>query len=139
MAVKPYESLTERGKARRHRRTVERALVEYGIESTSITQLAIHSNYVFKVTADDGHRYALRVQHPALFQPGDTELECWWVDRLAADGLPVAAVVPNRHGRSITSLDEVPGVPGTQRCVLFEWLPGRAADDGPLLVLDGTR
>ncbi len=130
--MKPYEALTDIGRARRHRRTAERALLEYGIEARVITQLAIDSNYIFKIDAGDGRRYALRVQRPGLFESDDTELECWWVDRLVDDGLPVAAVVKNRHRRSVTIVDDVPGVPNGQRCVLFEWLPGGAADDGPL-------
>jgi Ser/Thr protein kinase RdoA (MazF antagonist) len=43
--------------------------------------------------------------------------------------MPVAAVVPNRHGRYVTEVDGLPGVPGRQRCVLFHWLPGSHPDD----------
>ncbi len=107
-------------------------MAEYGMAPTAITQMAIDTNYIFKVAADNGRTYALRIQRPGLHTDADTELECWWVQRLAADGLPVAAVVANRHGRFVTVVDDVPGVPAGQRCVLFDWLPGGDADDDPL-------
>ncbi len=130
--MKPFASLTDVGKARRHRRTAERALAEYDVEPFTIRQIAIHSNYIFRVTSAQGRRYALRVQRPGLFEPADTDLECWWVERLSADGLPVAGVVRNRHHHAVTVVDGVPGVPDGQRCVLFEWLRGSEADDRPL-------
>jgi Ser/Thr protein kinase RdoA (MazF antagonist) len=124
--------MTDTGRARRLRPVVWHALADYGLAPTAIRQIAIDTNYIFKVTADDGRAYALRVQRPGLHTDADTELECWWVRRLAADGLPVAAVVTNRHGRFVTVVDDVPDVPAGQRCVLFDWLQGSDADDGPL-------
>jgi Ser/Thr protein kinase RdoA (MazF antagonist) len=130
--VRPYEDLSDTGRARRHRVTAARALSAYGIHARELRQMGVDTNYVFRVTADDGRRFALRVQRPGLHSDSDTELECWWVSRLAADGLPVANVVVNRHGRFVTIVDGVPGVPDGQRCVLFEWLAGGHADDGEL-------
>ena len=133
MPTTPFNALTEQGKARRQRQTATLALTEYGLESASFTQIAIDTNFVFRVRSGDGSRYALRVHRQTddglhFHDLGDTELECWWVQRLVADGLPVADVVPNRRGQLITTIDDVPGVPGPQRCVLFEWLPGRQPD-----------
>lgn len=132
-----FEGLTDVGRARRLRATVRRALASYGIKATTIRQLAVDTNYVFKVTTTDGRGYAMKVLRQGLRDPLDTHLECWWVDQLAQCGVPVAAVVANRRGEFVTTVDGIVGVPDGQRCVLFRWLPGRSGDDGPLQVWEG--
>jgi Ser/Thr protein kinase RdoA (MazF antagonist) len=126
--VKRYEELTNTGRARRLRVTAMRAAAEYGLDVCELRQLTVHANYIFRLTTSDGERFALRVQRPGLHQPIDTELELWWVQQLSARGLPVAAVVPNLADEVVTVIDGTAEVPDSQRCVLFEWLPGSAAD-----------
>ena len=109
-------------------------MTQYGIEPTSITQVAIHTNFIYEVRTVDGLRFALRIHRQGdggqdVHDPLDTKLECWWLQQLAADGFPVAEVVSNRSGDPITVVDAVEGVPGPQRCVLFRWLPGGPPDD----------
>lgn len=132
VAITPYDELTDLGKARRHRITVQRALALYDLRAAHISQLAVHTNFVFRVTTHDGRRFALRVSRNGLHDSRRTDLELWWISRLAADGLPVAAAVANADGALVTSVPATEDVPEPHRCVLFEWLPGRDCDDGPL-------
>lgn len=127
--MRPYEQLTNVGRARRLRSTAIRAAGRYGLDVAELRQLAVDVNYVFRLTMRDGRRFAMRVQRPGLHRPIDTELELWWVQRLAADRLPVAGVVVNLEGDVVTVVEGSPGVPEPHRCVLFEWLPGGDADE----------
>ena len=130
--TRPYEQLTDAGKSRRHRATAKAALEHYGLGDAEIRQLAVDTNFVYRVTAADGRRFALRVQRGGLHSPRETELELWWVQRLGADGVPVAAAVPNQASELVTTIDGIAGVPGAHRCVLFDWLPGGAPDDNEM-------
>jgi Ser/Thr protein kinase RdoA (MazF antagonist) len=127
--MKLYQELTNTGRARRLRVTAMRAAAEYGLDVRDLRQLSLHANHVFRLTTSEGERFVLRVQRPGLHQPIDTELELWWVQRLTEGGIPVAAVVPNLRGEVVTLIDGTSQVPDSQRCVLFEWLPGSDADE----------
>ena len=132
--MKSFAELTDQGKARRLRQTALKALSSYDVAPQRLTQLTIHNNYMFRVQDGGGRSFALRILRQQedgidFHDPVDTRLECWWVQKLAADGLPVAAVIANADGDMITTVDGVPGVPGKQRCVLFEWLPGSEPDE----------
>lgn len=112
------------------RRAASVALHHHGLEGARLRQLAVDTNWVYRVDAADGRRFALRVQRPGLHDRASTDLELWWVQRLAADGLPVAGVVPDHDGNLVTEIDT--GGDEAVRCVLFHWLPGSSASDEPL-------
>lgn len=127
--MRAYASLTTAGQARRHRRTAVAALTAYGITPVSVRQLAVHTNFVFRIDTASGRRYALRVQRPWGVDPAITDLELWFVEQLADHGLPVARPVPTPSGEVAVVVDATEEVPDAHRCVLFEWLPGGDADD----------
>lgn len=105
---------------------------EYGLGAVQIRQLAVNTNFVFRLTDEDGRRFALRVQRPGLHDAADTEMELWWLSQLAQAGLPVAAVVPAPDGRTLITVDGVDGIDEPHQAVLFEWLPGDEPDDEDL-------
>jgi Ser/Thr protein kinase RdoA (MazF antagonist) len=123
-----YHQLTDTGKARRLRPLATAALARFGIHDAELRQVAIHTNFLFRVTTAEG-RFALRIQRPGLHSPVETDLEVWWVRQLAADGLPVANVIAATGGESVVTVGDIAGVPEEHRCVLFEWLPGSEPDE----------
>lgn len=127
--MRPYDTLTTTGQARRHRRTVLAALSGFGVTPVRIRQLAVDTNFVFRVDATDGRSYALRVQRPWGVDPATTELEIWFVEQLADRGLPVARPVRTPGGASTVDVPATPEVPEAHRCAMFEWLSGSDADD----------
>jgi Ser/Thr protein kinase RdoA (MazF antagonist) len=132
MSIRPYAALTYAGKARRHRTTARAALAAYGLADPTIRQLAIDTNFVFRVDAADGQRFALRVLRNGLHRSGQIDVEMWLVRELVAAGAPVAAPVANLAGEVVTVVEGDGAIPEAHRCVLFEWLPGSLADDEPL-------
>jgi Ser/Thr protein kinase RdoA (MazF antagonist) len=124
-----YDQLTDAGKARRLKALVPEILLAYRIAPTTIRQCAIHTNIIFRVGTATGEQYALRIQRPGLHRPEETDLEMWWLQRLAADGLPVAAPVATADGRLVVNSPTTADVPVAHRCELFAWLPGSEPDE----------
>ncbi len=97
-----------------------------------IRQLAVDTNFVFKVVLASGECFALRVQRPGIHEPAHTELELWWLEALVRDGLPVAAPVRTLDGRLMVDVPSTAEVPEPHRCVLFTWLPGSEPDEASM-------
>jgi Ser/Thr protein kinase RdoA (MazF antagonist) len=123
--MQPFEALTPRGQTTRLRGLARVALEHYGLEDARITLLKESFNTLFRVDAD-GRTFALRVGAHERIHTDETEaVETAWLVALRAETdlrppLPIA----NREGAFVTDV-EVDGVPGTRRCVLFEWVRGR--------------
>jgi Ser/Thr protein kinase RdoA (MazF antagonist) len=96
------------------------AVRAYDIEVVDVTFAKQAFNTTFRVEADDGSAYALRVG-PALriHADGCEELETAWLLELNGAGLRVVVPVAARNGAFVVSA-------GERRGVLFEWLPGRS-------------
>ena len=129
MTARPYAQLTDAGKARRHRATAHAAAGAYGLDIVRLRQLQVDTNFLFQLLDSSGSRYALRIQRPGLHATQDTELELWWLQQLANDGLPVPRIVPLPDGQSSVVVDDIDGVGGPHRCVMFEWLDGVEPDE----------
>lgn len=123
--MRPYDSLTGRGKQSRLRRLARAAAVRYGLESPRISLAGESFNTLFRLRTDGGGDYALRVGAARNIHPsGSAECEAAWMDALARDtDVPIGLVIRNREQGVVTEV-EVPGVPGHRGCVLFRWVPG---------------
>jgi Ser/Thr protein kinase RdoA (MazF antagonist) len=125
VAIRPFDSLTARGKRLRVRGLARVAAARYGLDSARITPAGESFNTVFRLRSDDGGDYALRVGAARNIHPsGSAEVEAAWMGALARDTkIPVGPVVRNRDHGVVTEV-ETPGVPEPRRCVLFRWVPG---------------
>jgi Ser/Thr protein kinase RdoA (MazF antagonist) len=107
------------------------ALKTYEVESPILRVMSTETNAVFRVDAVGGARYVLRVGRGGNIGHSSDQVrsETEWLLALNRDtDLPVPVPVANSAGETVTRVD-VPGVPDTRNCVLFEWLPGRLLDE----------
>jgi Ser/Thr protein kinase RdoA (MazF antagonist) len=125
--VKAFQTLTPVGKRRRLTLLANQAIAQFPIEVAALCFVAEHTNLVFRVDAADGARYALRVCAPGQHSLDDYTLELAWLDALAREtDLNLAHPVAARDGRFLVEAGH-PDVDGTRICMLFTWVPGRAA------------
>jgi Ser/Thr protein kinase RdoA (MazF antagonist) len=123
-AMKPWEELTDTGKIRRLRPLASAALTEFPIVPQRLRSIGGFSNAIFRVDAAD-RSYVLRIDLEGWHSDEDAAVELAWLEALAADtDIDVCRFVPARDGRRYVH-SVAPGVPGSRRCVLFEWIPGR--------------
>jgi Ser/Thr protein kinase RdoA (MazF antagonist) len=103
-------------------------LAQYPIRPVSV-RLANHAfNTTFAVKAEDGRKFALRLNTNSHRTPGELEAETSWVEALGEAGLRVAQLertVDNRRVASVHWNDR------KLSAVLYSWLPGRVGDDVP--------
>ena len=59
--MKDFYALTERGRACRLRKLVDRALESYDLDITSVRLLSNDMNGVFRLNVADGRKYVMRV------------------------------------------------------------------------------
>jgi len=128
--MKDWESLTERGQIMRLRSLAETALGQYQIVPRRLRLVGGFTNVIFRVDTDDGP-YALRVDLHQDHSDEDIEIEIAWLQSLAEiSDLDIARVVSTRNARQYVHATGA-GVPGTRRCVLFQWVPGKCLGDDP--------
>ena len=128
--------MSRRTEGGRLRRLAEAALAAYGIGPARLTLLSQLENAMFRVEADGGERYALRV-HRATGSPfhpcrsaDEVRSELVWLSALRRETeLVVPEPVPTGGG-SLLTVVEGEGVPEPRVCVLFRWVEGRFLDAG---------
>ena len=122
--MKPYESLTFRGKNLRLRKLCIKALEEYPIDVARVRYLTTESTTMFSVDATDVNKYVIRLYSKFDSSLAENKTEMYWLTALARDtDLRVVEPVARKDGEYIT-LISMEGVPGEQRCALYKWVPG---------------
>ena len=124
-AIRPYDSLTYHGKARRVRRLVQKALGHYDLDIAKIRFVSLWTNGIFRLHAADGDRYLMRVCAPGWRSEIDLRSEIAWLLALSRDtdiGAPLPQ--PTRDGAYYVTESDPPGIPLPLRCVVFDWKPG---------------
>ena len=127
--MKPFTDLTEIGQRRRLRTLAMHALEAYDLVPIRVRLLSQETNTMFRVDAEDGERYVLRIYSPEDTILEDNQVEIYWLRCILRDtDLKVTEPVPRRDGTFINRIS-VQGAPGERRCVLFRWAPGRALEE----------
>lgn len=126
MAFVPFDELGEAGRARRLRPLALAAMREWDLRVSRLRLLTNGYNAMFRVDTDDGP-FVLRVNLP---RRNDAELraEIGWLTALARAG-GVGVPIPTFAGEP-WAVAAAPRVPGSRRCVLFSWIPGRDMTSG---------
>ena len=134
--MKPYQNLTKRGQVARLKLLAEEALRDYDIGKISFTPLEHMANTTFRIDAEDGQRFVIRIQNPssseAIPQRREEQLrsEMEWLAALNRDtDLVVPAPVSTRDNKLLTKA-QVEGVPEERVCCLFRWVDGRFINKG---------
>ena len=116
--------LTRIGMLRRQRPLAMQALARYGIRCRRVDLVSQDTNFIYRVTSEDGTRYALRLVAPLWRTEDNLRAEVTWLEALSRDtDIPVPVVIPTLGGEPFVRLAAEEGGP-ERRALLMTWLPG---------------
>ena len=122
--MRPFEELTNAGKARRLRAVAAAALERYDLRVRRLRLITNEFNAVFRVDADAVRTYVLRVNLPSRRSLAEIEAEMSWLNALAtrtAVGVPTPVLA---DGGDLVVTVSAAGVPEPRHCALFGWIGG---------------
>ena len=126
--MKTWDQLTERGRLRRAKGVAVAALERYPVEVLGLRLIGGFTNALYRVDTPDGP-LAMRVDLMQEHSDADADIELGWLEALASDRVVnVSAPIRTSDGELYTHAT-APGVPGSRRCTLLTWVPGRALAD----------
>jgi len=123
--MKPYNELTERGRACRLRKLALTALEQYDLDAARLSLITNNTNGIFRVDVNNGQKWILRVTQP---EGGHTHAhvaaEMDWLAAISRDtDLSVPHPLPARDGSLVVETGAA-GVPQRRMCTIFSWVPG---------------
>jgi Ser/Thr protein kinase RdoA (MazF antagonist) len=122
--MKPFDQLTNRGKARRLRKLALNALDQYEFEVADIQLIGMRVNTVFRVRTADGSSYIVRICGPGWRTAVDLQSEIAWLRALSCDtDIGVPEPQPTRNSDFVVRA-RAEGVPEARHCVVLSWIPG---------------
>ena len=102
------------------------ALRHRHLDDAALEIIKHRENTVFKVTADDGRCFALRVHQAGLHNDAALRSELTWMQALRDDGFPVPGVVLTDDGELFATIRH----DGMERqCSVLEWIDGDLFND----------
>jgi Ser/Thr protein kinase RdoA (MazF antagonist) len=122
--VRSFEELTNAGKARRLRVVAAAALERYDLRVRRLRLITNEFNAVFRVDAEAGRTFVLRVNLPNRRSLAEIEAELRWLNALATEtavGVPSPVLA---HGGDLVVTASATGIPEPRHCVLFRWIDG---------------
>ena len=123
--MKPFHTLTNRGKLWRLRQLAQLGLSHYDLEDPQLTYYGFETNLLYRVTTVQGAQFMLRLAYPGWRTLTDLQSEALWVNALSRDTeVPVPEIVPTRSGDLVLDIPS-PDVPDRWYMTLMQWLPGR--------------
>jgi Ser/Thr protein kinase RdoA (MazF antagonist) len=124
--MKPFQTLTVRGQARRLRQLAINALASYDLDVAHFHLITNDMNGIFRIDTTDGKRFILRVTAPEgghILDHVTAEMD--WLAALARDtDLSVPRPLPTRDG-SLVVTASADGVPEPRLCEIFSWVDGK--------------
>jgi Ser/Thr protein kinase RdoA (MazF antagonist) len=122
---KPFFTLSQRGQVRRMTRLALKALEAYAVPVASVTPLAQKYNKTFRIAAQNGEQYMLRICHPRRTSVEVVRSELLWLVALRQEAdLNVPEPVQNKAAHYVTVVSN-PDVSRPYLCTLFHWINGR--------------
>ena len=101
----------------------QEALTEWGVVRAGIELVARGENIVFRVDANDGERYALRIHRPGYHTRVELDSEQIWTAALKESGIEVPVAVETAAGRFYAEIP-VPGSNEVRHVGLVKWIDG---------------
>jgi Ser/Thr protein kinase RdoA (MazF antagonist) len=122
--MRSFEELSNAGKARRLRVVAAAALERYDLRVQRLRLITNEFNAVFRVDAEAGRTFVLRVNLPNRRSLAEIEAEMSWLDALATEtAVGVPTPVRADDGDLVVTVSAA-GVPEPRHCVLFGWIGG---------------
>ncbi|MBK8903306.1 MAG: phosphotransferase [Anaerolineaceae bacterium] len=122
--MKPYEQLSLQGKLRRLRGLAENALRQFGVTAVRLKLIGTDTNLIYRVWADDGRQFALRVANPKWRGVDAAVSEAMWLDALARDTDICVPQMQRTPAGDTVVFPQAAGAPTDRHAVLMRWLPG---------------
>jgi Ser/Thr protein kinase RdoA (MazF antagonist) len=107
------------------RAVADRALQEWELGTAKLTLVSRSENVVFRVDAEDGRAYALRVHRPGYHTLAELESEPIWTAALNEAGIGAPVAERTRAGGHYAVVG-VPGTEETRHVGLLPWFEGVA-------------
>ncbi len=123
--MKDYAELTERGKGRRLRNLVYKALQNYEIEVRKIRLVTNEFNGIFRLDTVEGQKYVMRIAAPGNGHPYEhIQSEMEFLNFLRhSESINSPTPVKTKSGEWVTTVSD-DFVPESRHCVIFSWLSG---------------
>lgn len=118
-----FYQLSPADQSLRLRELGRRALAAWKLDSAGLELIKFRENAVFKVTADTGSRYALRIHRAGYHSDAELRSELEWMRALGASGFDVPVLVPAPGGALFLRVQHE-GVAEPRQVDLFEWIAG---------------
>ena len=93
MTASDFYLQTPEAQSARVARLGRRALAAWGIRAESLELLKYRENAVFRVVAQDGRQYALRIHRAGYHSDAELRSELEWMRALSEDGFDVPTLV----------------------------------------------
>jgi Ser/Thr protein kinase RdoA (MazF antagonist) len=117
--------LPKRVQIGRMRQLAEAALTAYELPTARLRLMVHRYNTTFRVDADDGERYVLRIHRAGTPTVETVWSELKWLEAIRRDtGLEVPMPIAAK-GRDLLTVAEAREATAPHICVLFRWLPGK--------------
>lgn len=97
---------------------------QFGVDVARLQLIGYDTNLMYRVWANNGTQYALRLAQPDWRSAESAVSEAMWLDALATDtDIPVPRLRRTPAGEAVVSPQAV-GAPTNRHAVLMNWLPG---------------
>lgn len=124
MATDGFYRLPPAARTERLRALAVAALARWGVCGGRAPEVVkCRENTVFRVTAPDGRRAALRIHRPGYHTDAALRSELAWMEALRGAGVAVPAVVPTASGAPFAVV-RVRGVPEPRQVDMMTWMAG---------------
>jgi len=100
------------------------ALKQWDIPAADLQLIKYRENAVFKVVAENGTLYALRIHRAGYHSDAELRSELQWIAALGDSGLHVPSVIPSRDGYPFIVVT-IDAVPEPRQVDIFEWVDGK--------------
>ncbi len=101
-----------------------KSLRHWDLEGSELSLVKYRENAVYKVDAQDGERYALRIHRHGYHSDNSLRSELEWMSALDESGIAVPQVLPATDGRLLVS-ETTHAIVEPRKIDLFAWIDGK--------------
>jgi len=109
------------------RKVADEALLQWNVRPAKVALVSRTENVVFRIDAEEGHAYALRVHRPGYHTLAELESEPLWTTALNAAGVGAPVAEKTRTGGHYAAVG-VPGTDEVRHVGLIPWFDGVGLD-----------